>query len=63
MAAKDLSLKPHDINENLWWYENYRGVELVIRHTDKNGTYVRTELSIISWDVLRRALARKDKKK
>lgn len=61
MAAKDLSRNPHNVTDNLWWYEESRGVELVLRVTDNQGGYLRTEQHTISWDVLRRALARKDK--
>ncbi|MDH3981311.1 MAG: hypothetical protein OES84_00245 [Kiritimatiellaceae bacterium] len=55
MSEKDLKLEPHNVTENLWWYEENAGVLIVFE--GKNGP----EQAIISWRSLRNALERKDK--
>lgn len=51
---KNLNRKPHVIDEKSWWYEENRGISIIIEPHD--GT---TEKRI-NWRVIRSALKRKD---
>ena len=31
MAIKDLLLKPHNVNDDVWWYEGSKGIEIYVR--------------------------------
>lgn len=57
MAKKHLDRSPHNISDNLWWYEENGGICLCIKISS---TKTRTEH--IRWSSLRAALKRKDKK-
>ena len=58
MSNKDLSLKPHHIKDtdNAWWYEETKGIELIVQH--KVGDIRNYS---ISWRTIRGALKRKEK--
>lgn len=58
MSNADLKREPHYITEDCWWYEEAKGIEIVMR-VYPSVTYVRT----IPWRSIRAALARKDKVK
>lgn len=57
MSQKHLSLKPHSVNHNTWWYEENGGIDIYT--TAVNGEQVKLR---IPWVSLRAALKRKDKK-
>ena len=57
MAKKHLRLKPHDISDDVWWYEETEGMNIVVRFGDG-----RTQSQTIPWRAIRAALNRKDKK-
>lgn len=61
-----LSLKPQGVTDELWYYEEPRGIEIIheIRVADHlTGTlsrYVRTDHILIPWRKIRASLRRKD---
>ena len=61
MANKDLRLFPHHKRDRLtwwwWWYEEKQGISVIA--TCKCGKELVLD---IPWNVIRKALARKDKK-
>jgi hypothetical protein len=64
MANKHLSLQPEDIahrTERAWWYEEPRGINVVIEIKDGD-RYLRTAQLKIPWAKVRAALARKDRR-
>lgn len=61
MANKDLLLKPHNISEDQWWYEDARGIGIYARLRDENDFALGNTHVEIPWRSLRAALARKDK--
>lgn len=60
MAKEHLSLKPHNLSEKVWWYDNMKGIEIVVAHFDSK---VNTEIVVIPWRSIKAALKRKDKLK
>jgi len=57
MSKHHLQLKPHNVTEDFWWYEETGGI--AICYGDQtSGVICRN----ISWRSLRAALNRKDKK-
>ena len=62
MSAKHLKLKPHNISNELWWYEANAGIEVVARFEDKPTGVVIVRIHVIPWRSIRAALKRKDKK-
>lgn len=61
MANKDLQLKPHNISPDQWWYEEPKGIS-VVTDCRKDGAFISTTITFISWRALRSALKRKEKK-
>ena len=57
MANKDLKRGSHKITEDIWWYEEPKGIYLYIQNKDGGLSH---EI-IIPWIQIRSALARKDK--
>lgn len=57
MGNKDLSLKPHDIDKNTWWYEEPAGIHIVHREGD-GGNTTAVHL-VIRWESVKAALKRK----
>lgn len=57
MANKHLNRKPHHIDENTWWYEESRGIQIYV---EKLGN-VDPVIVNISWSELRDALDRKNR--
>lgn len=60
MANEHLSLKHHYIADGCWWYEQEKGIDVVVEHTDDADRYHHTETYLISWEDIRAALGRKD---
>ena len=61
MGNSALKLEPHDITENCWWYEEEKGINVVVEHRSKDGaTYYHTAQYMIPWSQVRSALSRKD---
>lgn len=61
MAMKDLKIEPHQtIDEDVWWYEENKGIELRIDCICPSGQRDHKVL-LIPWYQIRAALARKDK--
>ena len=60
MANKHLSLKHNQIVDGCWWYEEEKGITVVVQHTDDNDSYSHTQLYLIPWKHIRAALGRKD---
>lgn len=56
MANNHLQRKPHDVTEDLWWYEEPGGICICF----KNGN--RFNQALIPWRSVRAAIKRKDKK-
>lgn len=56
MAIYDLWLKPHKIDDDGWWYEEPKGITVVV-HTDTQGA----KQVFIPWRTIRAALRRLDK--
>ena len=59
MANKDLKLTPHDIDEDTWWYEDNKGIDLHVEIVCPSGQRDHKVL-LIPWDQIRAALKRKD---
>ena len=59
----DLDGNPHNIDEWAWWYEEPRGINLVVEERGHDGSYIRTRQRLIPWGQIRAALARLDKQK
>lgn len=55
MADKHLRLKPYNISNNVWWYEDVGGIDIHVEPSSKHTTV------FISWRQLRSAIKRKDK--
>jgi len=55
MSAKDLKRSPHLVDDRAWWYEDIRGIVVVVESS-------KTRLLTLPWRSLRAALKRKDKK-
>jgi hypothetical protein len=58
MANSDLKRDPHKIDENTWWYEEPRGLEIILHDADMDSRRIS-----IPWRAIRNALKRKDKPK
>jgi len=59
MAKKDLKLEPHDLDEDVWWYEDNKGIDLHVETVCPSGQ--RSHQSyLIPWKEVRAALKRKD---
>ena len=55
-----LSLDPHEITPDVWYYEDPKGIELVHRITVK-GIYIRTDSIVIPWRKIEASFKRYDK--
>lgn len=62
MSAKHLREDPHKVHQNCWWYEENKGIFIVVEHTDIHGLRLHTQVYNIPWKSLRAALKRKDMK-
>ncbi len=61
MVEKFLSVDPHKIDDDVWWYEENIGITVVVRFRDNQGICIGSEQRVISWRSLRAALRRKNK--
>ena len=61
MSLKNLSLKPQNINDKNWYYEEPEGLELIHR-VSHEGKYLQTDNIIIPWNMIKKSLERKEKK-
>ena len=59
MAKKDLKLDPYNLGEDVWWYEDNKGIDLHIDIICPSGQRSH-ESYLIPWETIRAALARKD---
>jgi len=55
MAKQDLKLEPFDINDNIWWYEEMKGIDIHLDTSDGHISF------IIPWANIRNSLKRRDK--
>jgi hypothetical protein len=60
VRQEQLDLNPHTINDNVWYYQEPKGLRLV-HEIFNNGVYVRTDQIIISWKRIKVALSRYEK--
>lgn len=61
MAKKHLSLKPHKVTNDFWWYEENGGITLCVEYYQQNG-FRKVSTHKIKWHSIRAALKRKDRK-
>ena len=54
-----LSLKPQNIDEKTWYYEEPKGLHVVREARTIVGGFIQTEQFVIPWKMLRVSLARK----
>ena len=57
MAVEDLSNYPQNVTDEMWYYEERKGINVVyeIRH---RGKYVRTDQILIPWGKVERSIKR-----
>lgn len=60
MANKDLKLEPHWIDEDVWWYEDSRGIDVHVDFRAPDGALNKHLSALILWKDVRAALKRKD---
>lgn len=61
MANKHLSLEPQNITDELWYYEEPKGINIVHEINKFNGEHIRTDQIIIPWSKIIHSLKRKNK--
>jgi len=61
MADKDLKRSSHRNKDGWWWYEEPKGIAVMVPQNDRAGNHLRTTEHVITWRSLRGALKRKDK--
>lgn len=62
MANKHLHLEPHHVDQDFWWYEENKGITVVMQLPTKDGGWAQT-VRRIPWADIRAALKRKDRKR
>lgn len=61
MSNENLKRTPHQTkDERVWWYEEPRGITIVIEFWECSSDTKDTQQIYIPWGALRRAVARKD---
>ena len=62
MSDTDLKLHAHKIrgHTDAWWYEDPKGIAVVVEFRDEDGTHQESKIILIPWNMLRPALERKD---
>ena len=55
-----LNLNPQHISERLWYYEEKKGINLIIEICDESGRLIRTDNVVIPWNKIRKSLKRFD---
>ena len=60
MAKEHLKREPHNLSEDVWWYEENAGIDLHLETVCPNGGHSH-ESYLIPWVTIRAALKRKDK--
>ena len=53
-----ISLDPNHINQDAWYYEGKRGIEVVRQVRDGNGDYLATSVTMVSWEKIRKSMRR-----
>lgn len=53
-----ISLGPHHINQDAWYYESKRGIEVVRQVRDGDGNYLATSITMVSWRKIRASMRR-----
>lgn len=62
MANIDLKREPVNVDDNSWWYEEDKGIEIYVCHYKDDGTRkFKQTVFTIPWQTIRAALKRKDK--
>jgi len=63
MSDKDLHTSPHAVRgmPEAWWYEEPKGITVVVEFRDNAGDHLGTKQVPIPWYMLRNALARKER--
>jgi hypothetical protein len=61
MSNTDLSIHPHAIDEHSWWYEEEKGIRVVIEARDSAGRFYMTVQRLIPWKEIKAAAARLDR--
>lgn len=59
MAKKDLKLEPHNITDDIWWYEDNRGIDLHVECICPSGQHDHINVLIL-WSDIRKVLKRRD---
>ena len=53
-----ISLDPNHINQDTWYYEGKRGIEVVNRVQDGDGNYLATSTAMVPWKKIRASMRR-----
>ena len=61
MAKKDLKRDPHGLGDDVWWYEEMKGIELHVETESIINNREGHKTIMIPWAQIRGALERKDK--
>jgi len=62
MSDKHLLVDPHQIDEFAWWYEEPKGISILIEVRKPNGEHLSTEQRTLAWRSVEAALRRKKKR-
>lgn len=55
---RSTSLDPHHLNQDAWYYESARGIEVVRQVRDGDGNYLATSITMVSWKKIRKSMRR-----
>lgn len=59
---KHLNRNPHYVDDHCWWYEDDKGINVVLEREAFAGTCQAAVIRHIDWRTIRAALKRKDRK-
>lgn len=52
------SLDPQHLNQDAWYYEGKRGIEVVRQVRDGDGNYLAISITMVSWKKIRASMRR-----
>lgn len=55
---KRISLDPHHINQDAWYYEGKQGIEVCRHVRDSDGNYLALSITMVSWKKIRASMRR-----
>jgi len=62
MSNRDLKREPYQVNDDIWYYEEPKGLEFHISYRDEKGSHkIKQTVFIVPWQRIRAALRHKDK--